>query len=274
MKKFNQPPILHTCAQVNTMNTITTLSTGTSSSSIDDRSRLDLIIESSLHALKDDLSSGRFVLKLDLLGEMDRPVLSDSIVNSMFVPGAGNAFLELLETIPDNSFIIGIGYPINKGGDAQQGITGTSNSELDNSPMQTVQRETMEETGLTSDKIIFKEREEYKKHKKQSCAQIWYHHITNISDCMFHSEITCQYVKKKFDNKQRKISNIVYGTSEEMIKAFVQIASTRFSRNDDNISYLVATPIHVAKELVKVSMRENGGGRIWTPTHHNVSDFV
>lgn len=240
---------------------------------------INQVVEESLQMMMDGLLSKQFVLRLNLFVGMDRPFLSETIVNSMFIPGTGAEFIKLLETIPDDHFIIGIGYPEDDrgGGDAQQGITGTANSELDNDPIQTVCRETLEETGLMSEKIIFKAREEYKKYQSQpsSQAQIWRHHTTPISDCTIPSQVICKRVNKQFDIKQRKVSNIVHGTAEEMIRAFVQIAAANFSRNDDNISYLIATPIHVAKELVKISMKKhNNGKKNWTPTRHNVSDFV
>ena len=241
--------------------------------------RINHITEESLQMMIDSLLTKQFILRLNLFVGADRPFLSETIVNSMFVPGNGTEFVKLLETIPDDHFIIGIGYPEDKsgGGDAQQGITGTANSELDSDPIQTVCRETLEETGLVSDKIIFRAREERKKYQSQpsSQAQIWRHHTTSISNCTIQPQVTCKRVNKQFDNKQRKVSNIVHGTAEEMIRTFVQIAATDFSSNDDNISYLIATPVCIAKELVKVSMRKlSNGKKNWTPTRHNVSDFL
>ena len=241
------------------------IQTSVHSSSSTTLSRVEEISNECIRDFMDRLMSNQYILRLNLDVGMERPFLTDRIINSVFLPGKGAEFLLLLDSLPPNSFLLGIGYKDKEGrdADAQQAITGTFNSRLDENANGTLQRETLEEARLNiSDSAIFSS--EVLADKDQR----WNHYKTSISSCIVPHEFGYKKALKKFDVKGKKISNSVYGTAEEMIKAFVNIAIARPTHNDDKVSYIIATPVSIVKKLVAISIRENAKGNKWTPTRH------
>lgn len=142
---------------------------------------------------------------------------------------------EKIMEMPDDEYILCVGYDENKGGDFQIGLTGTAKfgENIDD----TAKRETCEETGFIFDEVlpISSQREQkYTSHvftaKASTCK-------TNMSYNM----------SPKRDDSRRKVAVLVHGDVETIFNLMRKIPIDH--KNQECIGYHVALKISEAKKM-------------------------
>lgn len=203
------------------------------------------------------------ILRLDLDNGSTEPYEVTCINSSNFV--LGTKYFNFLRTeIPDDNWILGIGYRDDKGGDAQQGLTGTckERESFDNCAI----RETYEEARIVPTKFLKVCRD---KHKNSTVI----HHFTSALDCSVPDEPLTFSCSDNADNKKQKISNTIFGTREQMVTLLTNIAQASSGINADGVSYIIATPVSIARTLVHNGINETKKGNLFNPRIYDVAQL-
>lgn len=150
--------------------------------------------------------------------------------------------LGVLEKLPSNDFVLGIGY---KNEDAQIGITGSC--AFTETFQECAIREIKEEAGLScclSDVRYAATVQKYKRTSKTFTIR--------ASKCS--PSLNCN-TQKESDNKDRKACILIHGTHEELVNLLMKSPQTL--DNKENIGYFVIIPISESIRIAKITAKTN-----------------